>query len=70
MLEEEGGEDSPSLEESHVKYGGVRVHELQQEGLQDETLLKVGFRFGNLWKRRGRSTKSLLADNLQTPGLA
>jgi len=39
---------SPSLEEGHVEDGRVRVHELEQEGLQDETLLEGGFRFRNL----------------------
>lgn len=40
----------PALEERHVKNRRVGVHELQQEGLQDEALLEVGFSFGNLWK--------------------
>lgn len=37
----------PSFEESHIKNGRVCIHELEQEGLQDEALLKVGFRFRN-----------------------
>lgn len=38
----------PPLEESHVKDGCVCIHELQQEGLEDEALFKVGFCFWNL----------------------
>ena len=45
----------PSLEERHVKDRRIGVHELQQEGFQDEALLEVGFSFGNLWKKnRGK----------------
>lgn len=43
-------QDLPSLEESHVKDGRISVHELEQEGFQDEALLEVRFCFRNLWK--------------------
>lgn len=48
----------PSLEERHVKDGRVGVHELQQEGFQDEALLKVGFSFGNFWMKKRERTKT------------
>lgn len=40
----------PALEECHIKNRRIGIHELQQEGFQDEALLEVGFSFGNFWK--------------------
>lgn len=48
----------PSLEERHVKNRRIGVHELQQEGFQDEALLEVGFSFGNLWKNKREKMKT------------
>lgn len=48
----------PALEERHVKNGRIGVHELEQEGFQDEALLEVGFSFGNLWKNKRERIKT------------
>lgn len=38
----------PAFEERHVKDGGVGIHELQQESLEDQPLLEALLRLWNL----------------------
>lgn len=52
MMDQGDVQDLPSLEERHVKNRCIGIHELQQEGFQDEALLKVCFSFGNFWKNK------------------
>lgn len=57
LTDQDDAQVLPSLEERHVKNGRIGVYELQQEGFQDEALLKVGFSFGNLYKNNREGMK-------------